>query len=95
MGAEFTRNEDGTLHLTKEGGHSMRRIVHAADLTGAEIERALVATAKATPSIHFFEHHLAVDLVVDEFAGAAHCFGVDVLDQSSMEMTRCVPFLAG
>ncbi|MEW5306215.1 MAG: hypothetical protein WDW36_008697 [Sanguina aurantia] len=90
MGAEFTRNEDGTLHLTKEGGHSMRRIVHAADLTGAEIERALVATAKATPSIHFFEHHLAVDLVVDEFAGAAHCFGVDVLDQSSMEMTRFV-----
>lgn len=63
FGAEFTRHQGGGLHLTREGGHSARRIVHAADATGAEIERALVAAARAAPSISFFEHHLAVDLL--------------------------------
>ncbi|GAX79809.1 hypothetical protein CEUSTIGMA_g7249.t1 [Chlamydomonas eustigma] len=90
LGAEFTRNKDGSLHLTKEGGHNNRRIVHAADLTGAEIERALLATARSHPNIHFFEHHLATDLVVDEHDGVRHCFGADVLDQHKMEMCRFI-----
>lgn len=88
LGADFTRNPDGSLHLTREGGHSDRRIVHAADLTGAEIERALLAAAKQTGNVTFFEHHLAVDLVTDEVGGAPHCFGVDVLDTRSHRMTR-------
>ncbi|GFR43778.1 hypothetical protein Agub_g4892 [Astrephomene gubernaculifera] len=88
LGAEFSRNSDGTLHLTKEGGHSNRRIVHAADLTGAEIERALLANARANKNIHFYEHHMVVDLVVDEYGGTLHCFGADVLDQRSNTMTR-------
>lgn len=66
MGAEFTRGADGELHLTREGGHTHRRIVHAADVTGREIERALIAAASAHPNIALFEHHLAVDLVTDE-----------------------------
>lgn len=66
LGAEFTRGADGELHLTREGGHTHRRIVHAADVTGREIERALVAAAAAHPNISFFEHHLAVDLITDE-----------------------------
>lgn len=90
MGAEFTTNIDGTLHLTKEGGHSRRRVVHAADMTGKEIERALLATAKAHPNVQFFEHHLATDLVVDEYQGMRHCFGADVLDQRGMTMTRFI-----
>ena len=90
LGAEFTRNADGSLHLTKEGGHSGRRIVHAADVTGAEIERALVAAARAHPNITFFEHHLGVDLVWDEPAGLRTCLGVDVLDQRNNAMTRFV-----
>lgn len=90
MGAEFTRNEDGSLHLTKEGGHSKRRVVHAADLTGKEIERALLSAARSHPNIRFFEHHLAVDLVTDEYAGVPHCFGADVLDQRTMGMTRFI-----
>ena len=98
MGAEFTRNKDGTLHLTREGGHGNRRIVHAADLTGAEIERALLSTARAHPNIHFYEHHLATDLVVDDVASSSpigggiqrHCFGVDVLDQKSNAMCRFI-----
>ncbi|KAG2439353.1 hypothetical protein HXX76_004712 [Chlamydomonas incerta] len=88
QGAEFSRNSDGSLHLTKEGGHSNRRIVHAADMTGAEIERALLTAAKSHRNIHFFEHHLAVDLVVDDYGGMLHCFGADVLDQRSGTMSR-------
>ena len=72
LGAEFTRGADGGLHLTREGGHTHRRIVHAADVTGREIERALVAAATAHPNISFFEHHLAVDLVTDEVDSASH-----------------------
>ena len=66
LGAEFTRKENGALHLTREGGHSHRRIVHAADVTGREIERALLAAAAAKGNITFFEHHAAVDLVHTE-----------------------------
>ena len=88
FGAEFTRGASGALHLTREGGHSARRIVHAADATGAEIERALVAAAAAHPNISFFEHHLAVDLLTDEIGGVRYCLGADVLDQEAGAMTR-------
>lgn len=88
LGADFTRNADGSLHLTREGGHAHRRIVHAADLTGAEIERALLAAAHSHPHITFFEHHLATELIVDEVSGALHCFGVDALDVSRSAMVR-------
>ncbi len=66
LGAEFTRKENGALHLTREGGHSHRRIVHAADVTGREIERALLAAAATKGNISFFEHHAAIDLVHTE-----------------------------
>ncbi len=82
LGAEFTRNADGTLHLTCEGGHSAKRIVHAADVTGREIERALCAAAEAHPNIHVFEHRLALDLVLGEVEGRTSCLGVDVLHEA-------------
>jgi len=88
LGADFTRNYDGSLHLTREGGHSNRRIVHAADLTGKEIERALLHTARSHANITFYEHHLVTELVVDEVSGTPHCFGVDVLDTATHTMTR-------
>ena len=90
LGAQFTTNSDGSLHLTKEGGHSDRRIVHAADITGREIERALAQAAKAKPNITFYEHHLAQDLIHDQVNGASHCLGADVLDQQAGTMTRFV-----
>lgn len=90
LGANFTRNVDGSLHLTKEGGHNARRIVHATDMTGREIERTLLQAVRDHPSISMFEHHLAIDLVVAPHAGTPHCFGADVLDQRTRTRTRCV-----
>ncbi|KAL3135610.1 hypothetical protein ABBQ38_006091 [Trebouxia sp. C0009 RCD-2024] len=90
LGAQFTTNPDGSLHLTNEGGHSDRRVVHAADVTGREIERALIHSAKNNPNITFFEHHFAQDLVYDQINGASHCLGADVLDQQAGTMTRFV-----
>ena len=66
LGADFTRRADGQLSLHREGGHSHRRIVHAADVTGREIERALLEAASANCNIEFFEHHSALDLVMSE-----------------------------
>lgn len=73
LGANFTRTGQlGPLHLTREGGHTHRRVVHAADATGAEVERALLSAASANRNIRFFEHHLAVDLVLDEVGSYAN-----------------------
>ena len=62
VGVRFSRADDGALDLRKEGGHSRRRIVHAADLTGAEIESALVRAARRHPRITIREDRLAVEL---------------------------------
>ncbi len=67
------------LHLGREGGHSARRIVHAADLTGREIERALVANVKRCVNIRVFEHDHAIDLIVE----ANRCIGAHVLDSET------------
>ena len=66
MGASFDRGEDGQLHLAREGGHSHSRIVHAADVTGREIERALLTAVQKNPKIRLFEHHFAVDLLTSQ-----------------------------
>lgn len=82
MGAAFTRNADGSLHLTREGGHSAKRIVHAADVTGREIERALCESARAHANISVFEHRAAIDLVLGDVDGRTACLGVDVLHEA-------------
>lgn len=66
MGASFDHGEDGNLHLAREGGHSHHRIVHAADMTGREIERALLKAVVNDPNIFMFEHHFAVDLLTTQ-----------------------------
>lgn len=91
MGVDFSRNEGGDLALGREGGHSRRRIVHASDQTGREIERALLAAVAARPNIRIFEHHLAVDLIIESRllglgrppAGQETCWGVYVYDGRS------------
>src|SRR3954447_21316042 len=67
------------LDLGKEGGHSKRRILHAKDVTGREIERALLAAVAARPNIEIFENHFAVDLITTHKLGRTgvnRCLGV-------------------
>jgi L-aspartate oxidase len=78
LGVRFTRGARG-FALGREGGHSARRIAHAADLTGREIERALLAAVQAHPRIRVLQNHLAVDLVRD----ARAVWGAEVFDHAS------------
>jgi L-aspartate oxidase len=77
------------LDLGREGGHSKRRILHAKDVTGREIERALLAAAAAQPNIQMFENHIAIDLVTTQklgYVGDNRCVGVHVLNKLSGEV---------
>ena len=69
-GVEFTRSEADPerFDLGREGGHSMRRVVHAKDLTGREIERALHEKAGKNDHIRIFENHIAIDLIMKSSA---------------------------
>jgi len=67
-GAEFNKQASGDFDLTREGGHSKRRIVHAGDITGREVERALIATCEESPNITFFPFTAAIDLIQDRRA---------------------------
>jgi L-aspartate oxidase len=90
LGAQFSQRDvpggggRRELDLTKEGGHSKRRILHAADATGREIERALLAAIAANPAISVFENHIAIDLVTTAKLGVPgpnRCVGVYVLNK--------------
>ncbi|HET6420328.1 MAG TPA: L-aspartate oxidase [Geobacteraceae bacterium] len=86
-GVEFTTSGD-SYHLTREGGHSQRRIFHADDLTGRAIERALVTAARENPNITIYEHHVAIDLitlakVIKEDKIPNRCLGAHVLDEKN------------
>jgi L-aspartate oxidase len=67
MGVAFSRGQDPSspFDLSREGGHSRNRIVHAHDMTGREVERVLVSMAEAHPNIKIFENHIAIDLIVE------------------------------
>lgn len=65
IGTEFTKNETGDYDLTREGGHSHRRILHASDITGREIERALVTASRQHKNITIYERHCAIDLITE------------------------------
>ncbi len=89
QGVPFTRdghNQD-ELHLTREGGHSHRRIVHAADATGSAVQNTLVGRVKSHPNIHVLEWHIAIDLVTSRKLGDAkgqnRAWGAYVLDRKA------------
>jgi L-aspartate oxidase len=85
-GAAFSR-DGGALSLGREGGHSRRRIVHAADLTGRVIERALLEALAALANVELFEDHQAVDLLVgrDPGTGGPRCAGAKILTRHGGE----------
>jgi L-aspartate oxidase len=88
LGVPFSQ-ENGALHLTREGGHGARRIVHATDATGAAVQDTLVARVRATPNITVLEHHALVDLVTRRVPGqpgqpgTARCLGLHALDEAT------------
>jgi L-aspartate oxidase len=87
LGAEFTRDDLG-YHLTREGGHSKRRIIHAQDLTGREVERTLVAATRHA-GVRAFENHSAIDLITTEKLGKPgpnRVVGVYVLNNDTGEV---------
>ncbi len=84
-GTRFSTEVDdaggAALSLGREGGHSARRIVHAADMTGREIESALLGAVDRHPNIEVLEDHIALDLITTgEHEGGRTCVGVHVLD---------------
>ena len=92
LGMQFSEREiprsNGAreLDLGREGGHSKRRILHAKDVTGREIERALLAAAAAQPNIEIFENHIAIDLIMSQKLGCAgenRCLGAYVFDKET------------
>ncbi|MBB1600704.1 L-aspartate oxidase [Variovorax sp. UMC13] len=87
LGVPFSE-EDGGLHLTREGGHSQRRIVHATDATGAAVQQVLIERVRRTPNITLFEHHTLVDLVTGPKLGLADpaCVGLYALDDATDEV---------
>lgn len=88
QGVSFTRERDqdpsSELHLTREGGHSHRRVIHAADATGREVETTMVSQVRARSNMDLFEHHIAVDLILAPKKGPGRrCTGAYVLDLES------------
>lgn len=92
LGVPFTRNtpeqaleQHYAYHLTREGGHSRRRIIHAADATGAAIFETLHQHASQRSNINLLEHQVVVDLITEQKLGRSgqRCVGAYVLDTKS------------
>ncbi|MCB9236054.1 MAG: L-aspartate oxidase [Bacteroidia bacterium] len=98
-GADFDRSPDGTLNLGREGGHSEKRILHARDATGYEIEWTLLNAVQNHPNITINEHYFAIDLITQHHLGRyvnrgtpdLECYGVYALDISNQKV---VPILS-
>ena len=89
LGVPFSQENDA-LHLTREGGHSARRIVHATDATGAAVQKTLIAKVRNTPNVSLFENHTLVDLITEGRLEGKHskhapgrCLGLYALDEST------------
>ncbi|MFC3457831.1 MULTISPECIES: L-aspartate oxidase [Massilia] len=98
QGVPFTRDASAELgfHLTREGGHSQRRIIHAADATGHAVQVTLEQKVRAHPNITLFEHHCAIDVITSDkltgkgvhggapsLVGQPRCHGLYVQDEQS------------
>ncbi len=92
LGASFDARGDlaengSSLDLTREGGHTARRVVHSGDITGREVQRVLVEAARRHPNIELFEQHMAVDSIeLSKFGGPHQVAGAYVLDEDKGEV---------
>lgn len=93
LGVPFTK-EGGQLHLTREGGHSARRIVHVTDATGAAVQQTLIERVLQLPNITLFENHTLIDLITSaklaqgqaSFTAENRCLGLYALDDKADEV---------
>ena len=88
-GVEFACKKDGSWDLTREGGHSARRIFHAGDITGERCEAAMIRTVKKQKSVSLLENTIAIDLVMSKrigLGGENRCVGAYVMDKKSGEI---------
>jgi L-aspartate oxidase len=92
QGVSFTReHDDSGYHLTREGGHSHRRVIHAADATGHAVQTTLAQKVRQHPNITLLENHIAVDLITThkvkakdpELLNSNACLGAYVLDNTT------------
>ena len=81
MGCRFSMNSNGKFNLAQEGGHSRRRIVHAKDYTGQEIERVLLEGAKKA-GVNITENEIALDIVIQN----GECVGIYYLDADTRQI---------
>lgn len=97
-GTEFDKDAEGDYKLGKEGGHSENRILHFKDVTGKEIERALLAKLKQFGNIQLIDYCFVIDLITQHHVGllvtkstpAIACYGVYVLNQSNKQIEKIV-----
>ncbi|MCX8000363.1 MAG: FAD-dependent oxidoreductase, partial [Leptospiraceae bacterium] len=96
LGVPFVKDERGNLDLALEGGHRHKRIVHAYDRTGREVERTLLSVVKQNPNIQIYEYHACVDLITPHHLKSYGifgnvCYGAYIYDGKTGEI---FPFLA-
>ncbi len=98
QGVQFTLDEQEQLHLTREGGHSQRRIIHAADATGRAISTTLVQRAQEQQNITIFENYIAIDLITSQKLGlneSNRTLGLYALDEKTQKVhSFLAPFTA-
>ncbi len=95
-GAQFDKDPEGDYKLGKEGGHSEYRILHHKDITGFEMERALLAAIEKAPNIHVIKHCFVVDIITQHHLGYLVtkstpdicCYGVYVLNERSHRIEK-------
>ena len=96
-GVQFDQNPDGKFNLVLEGGHSQHRILHHKDITGYEIERALLSTVKKKDNIQIIENHFAIDFLTEHQVEkrklssgekSINCFGAYALDINNDQVHR-------
>lgn len=100
MGTHFTRKrgKEDEFDLGLEGGHSKNRVVHAADLTGKEVENSLLNAVKSKPNIKILEDHISIDLITQHHlkdyrlksGEKIQCWGAYVLDKKNQQVITCI-----
>ncbi|MFN4342008.1 MAG: L-aspartate oxidase [Azonexus sp.] len=87
QGVPFTQDASG-YHLTREGGHSARRVIHVADATGLAVQDTLTRKVRANPNITILEDHIAIDLITGDKLGLLEkrCYGAYVLNNRTGEV---------